>query len=288
MAWYHEIGSSIRSLATRRREDRELNEEVRFHIEMETKRNVQAGMSEVDARRLAVRSFGGAERYKDDVRDERGTSWLDETRSDIRFAARSLARRPGFTTVAALTLGLGIGATTTLFGVVKQVLLTPLPYTNPASLSMVWSAWKGFDQTWLSYDEWEGWKARVPSFADIGIYYDGSVTFDGDNPERIRTATVQASVFPILGVKPIAGRNFSAEEDRPNGPNVVMISYGLWQRRFSGDPSIIGKQVQISGRGTTVVGVMPNGFQLPIDYQAGPSEAWFPLATDAAQQGAVP
>lgn len=288
MAWYHEILSSLGTLVGRRRQDREMDEEVRFHLEMETRRNVEAGLPEPEAGRRARRDFGGVERHKDGVRDERGGSWLYDGWNDVRFAARSLRRRAGFTAIATLTLALGIGATTTLFGVVKQVLLTPLPYGHPGSLAVVWSAWKGFDQTWLSYDEWEGWKARIPAFADIGIYSDGSVTFDGDNPERIRTATVQASVFPILGVKPIVGRNFTAEEDRPNGPRVVILGYGLWQRRFSGDPSVIGKQVQISGRGTTVVGVMPNGFQLPIDYQAERSEAWFPLATDAAAEGAVP
>src|SRR4051794_25621934 len=105
MAWYHEIVSSARSLIGRGAEGREMNEEVRFHIEMETKRNIQSGMSDVVARQLAVRSFGGAERHKDDVRDERGTSWFEDSWSDVRFAWRSLARRPGFTIVAAITLG---------------------------------------------------------------------------------------------------------------------------------------------------------------------------------------
>src|SRR6185503_5377572 len=144
-------------------------------------------------------------------------------------------------------------------------------------------------QTWLSYDEWEGWKARIPAFADIGLYTDGSVTFDGDNPERIRSASVHMNVFPILGVKPIVGRNFTAEEDRPNGPSAVILGHSLWQRRFGGDPAVVGRRVQISGQPVTVVGVMPNGFRLPIDFGgAGPTEAWFPLATDATQQGAVP
>jgi putative ABC transport system permease protein len=288
MAWYHEILSSLGALVGRRRQDHEMDEELRFHIEMETRRNVEAGLSEDEARRQAMRDFGGVERHKDDVRDERGTSWLWDGWSDVRFAGRSLRRRAGFTAIATITLALGIGATTTLFGVVKQVLLTPLPYGHPESIAVVWSAWKGFDQTWLSYDEWEGWKARIPAFADIGLYQDGSVTFDGDNPERIRTASVHASVFPILGVKPVLGRNFTAEEDRPNGPNVVILGYGLWQRRFGGDPSIVGRNVQISGQGATVVGVMPADFRMPLDYANGLTEAFFPLATDAAQQGAVP
>jgi predicted permease len=289
MAWYHEVGYSLRSLTGRRRQESEMNEEVRYHIEMETQRNVQAGLRPEEARRRALIQFGGLEAHKDSVRDERGTGWFDDGWKDIRFAARSLRRRPGFTAVATITLALGIGATTTLFGVVKRVLLTPLPYENPESITMVWSAWKGFDQTWLSYDEWEGWRARIPAFADIGLFSDGSATFDGDAPERVRTATVHANVFQILGVRPLLGRNFTPGEDSPGGPSVVILGHALWQRRFGGDPSVIGRRVQISGGASTVVGVMPPDFRLPLDFgAAGRTEAWFPLATDAAQQGAVP
>jgi predicted permease len=289
MAWYHEIVSSLSALLRGRRQDRELDEELRFHVEMETQRYVESGLSPDEARRRARRDFGGLERHKDGVRDERGTSWFWDGWSDVRFATRSLLRRPAFTAIATLTLALGIGATTTLFGVVKQVLLTPLPYGHPESLAVVWSAWKGYDHTWLSYDEWEGWKARVRAFQDIGLFSDGSVTLDGDNPERVRSATIMANVLPILGVHPVYGRNFTADEDRPNGPNVVILGYDLFQRRFGGDPSVIGKQVQISGQGTTVVGVAPSGFRLPLDFGSdGATQAFFPLATDAAQNGAVP
>lgn len=289
MAWYHEIGYSLGSLVGRKRQEIEMNEEVRYHLVMETQRNIQAGMSPDEARRRALVQFGGVESHKDSVRDERGTGWLDDGWNDVRFAARSLLRRPGFTAVATITLALGIGATTTLFGVVKRVLLTPLPYANPSSIAVVWSAWKGFDQTWLSYDEWEGWKARVPAFADIGLFSDGSDTFDGDSPERVRTGTVHANVFPILGVRPFLGRNFTAEEDKPGGRSVVILGYALWQRRFGGDPSVVGRDVMISGQASTVIGVMPQDFRLPLDFgAAGRTEAWFPLATDAANEGAVP
>ncbi len=289
MAWYHEVASSLGSLVGRKREETEMAEEVRFHIEMETRRNIEAGMSEAVARQKATREFGGVERFKDDVRDERGTSWFEDASSDLRFAARSLARRPAFTTMSAITLGLGIGATTTLFGVVKQVLLTPLPYGNAEGIAVVWSAWKGFDQTWLSYDEWEGWKARVPAFADIGLFSDGFATFGGDSPERVRTANLHANILPILGVRPMLGRNFTAEEDRPNGAPVVILGYGLWQRHFGGDQSVIGRDVQVNGSNRRVIGVMPADFRLPLDFgTSGRTEAWFPLATDATQDGATP
>src|SRR5207237_9340820 len=126
-------------------------------------------------------------------------------------------RRAGLTTAATLTLALGIGATSAVFGVVRGVLLRPLPYGNPERIVAVWSAWKGFDRTWLSYDEWEGWKARVPAFSDIALYSDGAATIDGDAPERVRSAVVHASLFPILGVQPERGRGFSADEDRVGG-----------------------------------------------------------------------
>lgn len=289
MAWYHEIASSLAALVRRRRQDADMDEEMQFHLEMEMRRHIDAGMSEAAARRRARRDFGGMGRHKDDMRDERGASAFFDALSDLRFALRSLRHRPGLTAAATVTLALGIGATSTVFGVVKRVLLTPLPYDHPDRVVAVWSAWKGFEQTWLSYDEWEGWKARVPAFADIGLYSDGAATIDGDSPERVRSATVQASVFPILGIRLARGRGFSADEDLPGGPQVAVLSYELWERRFGGDPSIIGRDVQISGNARKIVGVLPPGFQLPLDYAAGErTDVYLPLATDAQNQGALP
>jgi predicted permease len=289
MAWYHEIASRLGALFGGRRQEREMNEELRFHIEMETRRNIESGLSEAEARRRALVDFGGVESHKDSVRDERGTSWLYDGWNDVRFAARALRRRPGFTTVATLTLALGIAATTTLFGVVKRVLLTPLPYGDANGVVVVWSAWKGFDHTWLSYDEWEGWRARIPAFADIALFSDGSATFDGDAPERIRVANVHANLFSILRVRPMIGRTFTAAEDQANGPRVVMLGYGLWQRRYGADPSIVGKEIRTGGQSFTVVGVMPPDFRLPLDFGAeGRTEAWFPLAVDPKTEAIVP
>ena len=176
MAWYHEILTAFDALTHRTREERRMNDEMQFHLDMEARQLMsEHGMSEDEARQAAKRAFGGVERHKDAVRDERGTSWLEELAQDARFGLRTLSRRPGFTTVASLTLALGIGASTALFGVVKAVLLTPLPYSRPEGIAVLWSAWKGFDQTWLSYDEYEGWKSDIRAFANVGNFSDGAV-----------------------------------------------------------------------------------------------------------------
>ncbi|HJU64667.1 MAG TPA: ABC transporter permease, partial [Gemmatimonadaceae bacterium] len=294
MAWYHSIGSALQALTHtifgRRQVERELDEEMRFHLDMEAERNRAAGMAPEVARRTAARDFGGVERYKEEVRDERGARWFEDLGQDVHYALRVLRRRAGFTVVAALTLALGIGATTTLFGVVKAVLLTPLPYGRPESVAVVWAAWKGFDQTWLSYDEWEAFTTEIPAFADIALFNDGSISFtDGDEPERVRAGFVTHNTFRTLEARPMIGRTFTPEEDRPNGPRVIVLGHELWQRRYGGDPTVVGRDVQIGGEATTVVGVMPRGFRLPLDFAAaGPSEAWLPLATDAASNSAAP
>jgi predicted permease len=288
MAWHHEIRSVGRALFNKRQDEVEMDEELKFHVDMEAARHEREGLAPDEARRRAIRSFGGVERYKEEVRDQRGTRPLEDLLQDARFGWRALRRRPGFTVVAALTLALGIGATTTLFGVVKAALLTPLPWGDANRLVGIWSAWKGFDRTWISYDEYEGYKYDVKALSDVAAYSDGAVTLnDGTGePERLRAGFVDRGIFRVLRVSPTLGRAFTAEEDRPNGPNVVILGNDVWQRRFGGDPAIIGKAIQIGGQATTVVGVMPASFRLPTDYGvAGATRLWFPLQTDATQSG---
>ena len=285
-----ELADAVRrALFGRRADERDLDDELLFHIESEARRLEASGLSEHDALREATINFGGVVRVKEEVRDQRGTRWLEDLRQDIRYAARSLMRRPAFTAVAVLTLALGIGATTALFSVVKAVLLAPLPYRNPESLAVIWSAWRGFDQTWLSYDEYEAYETEIPGIENAAIFQDASVNLtEGDQPERVRIGQVQEDVFRLLGVNPILGRGFTKEEDRPNGPNVIVIGHALWQRRHNGDSTVVGKEMQVNGQAFTVVGVMPEGFKLPLDFGGdGPTQAWLPIATDAAQNGAT-
>lgn len=209
---------------------------------MEARQREAAGLAPDAAQREARRAFGPVARYREEVWDERRASWLEHLEQDARFAWRSLRRRAGFTAIAVLTLALGIGATTTLFGVVKAVFLEPLPYTAPDGIAVVWSSWKGFDQTWLSYDEYEAYGAEIPAFADVGIFSDGAITLTGSGePERLRAGFVGANVFSILGVAPVAGRGFTSAEDRPGGARVIVLGHALWQRRFGGDPDIVGR-----------------------------------------------
>ena len=219
-----------------------------------------------------------------------GSSWFDDLSQDARFATRSLRRRPAFTFVAALTLALGIGATTALFGVVKAVLLEPLPYRDPAGVTQLWSSWKGFERTWLSYDEFELFETEIPAFANVALWSDGAVNLTGgDQPERVRSAAVTMDVFDVLGVPPMIGRSFTAEEDRPDGPRAAILSHEIWQRRFGADPAVVGRDVQVNGENIPIVGVMPAGFRLPLDYGAnGPTGIWLPLATNAEQTGGIP
>ena len=138
MAWYHALHTAFNALAQRSREERQMADEMRFHLEMETRwLMTEKGLPEHEAKRAAQRAFGGVEVHKDAVRDERGTSWLEDLAQDARFGFRTLRRRPAFTTVASLTLALGIGASTALFGVVKAVLLTPLPYGHPEGIAVL-------------------------------------------------------------------------------------------------------------------------------------------------------
>jgi len=285
-----ELAASVRRVFSSRDDDeRDLNDELRFHLESEAQRLEGTGLSPAEAWREATLNFGGIVRVKEAVRDERGTRWMEDARQDLHFAWRSLWRRPAFTVVAVMTLALGIGATTALFSVVKAVLLAPLPYGNPESVAMVWSAWKGFDRTWVSYDEYEAYETEIPGISNAAIFSDGAVNFtEGDRPERARVGLVQRDVFEVLGVAPMLGRSFTAEEDRPNGPNVIVLGYDLWQRRFNGDPAVVGRTIQVNGAASTVVGVMPPGFKLPLDFSSdGPTLAWLPLATDAADNGAT-
>jgi putative ABC transport system permease protein len=203
---------------------------------------------------------------------------------DLRFGARTLGRNPGFAAVAILTLALGVGANAAIFSVVNAVLLRPLPWSEPGRTVMIWSRWTAFEKTWVSDGEVNGYRKESRTVADVGAWDDGQVNLTGDGePERVSAGSVTANLFSVLGATPIKGRVFTPQEDVPNGPRVAIIGYGLWQRRYGGDPSMIGRTIQINGAAHEVVGIMPADFVLPTDFQnPAPSVLWTPNGWDSA------
>ena len=201
---------------------------------------------------------------------------------DLRFGARTLARNPGFAGVAVLTLALGVGANAAIFSVVNAVLLRPLPWNEPDRAVTIWSRWTAFDKTWVSDGEVNGYRKESNTLADVAAWGEGQVNLTGDGePERVACANVTANLFSVLGVSPIKGRVFTAAEDVRNGPRVVVLGYGLWQRRYGGDPNIIGRTIQVDSEPHEVVGIMPADFVLPTDFQnPAPSALWIPEGWD--------
>ncbi len=203
--------------------------------------------------------------------------------SDLRIAARTLAKRPGFTAVAALTLALGIGATTVVFSFVDAILLRPLPYADPDRLVLVWDVQPSLAQAPMSYPEYLDWRAQDRLFEATGALFRNRFSLTGDGePEQLTGARVSASFLPMLGVEPAVGRLFAAEEEGPGAPRVALLDHGFWQRRFGGDPAVIGRELTLDGEPTTVVGILPRGFSFGDD-----AAIWMPLRleTEEAPRG---
>ena len=203
---------------------------------------------------------------------------------DLRFGARTLARNPGFACIAVLTLALGVGANAAIFSVVNAVLLRPLPWSDPDRAVMIWSRWTAFDKTWVSDGEVNDYRRESRTLADVAAWDDGQVNLTGDGePERVAYGSVTANLFSVLGAAPLKGRVFTVGEDVPNGPKLVILGFGLWQRRYAGEPNIVGRVIHIDGAPYEVVGVMPSDFVLPTDFQnPAPSALWIPQQWDAA------
>jgi predicted permease len=203
---------------------------------------------------------------------------------DLRHAFRTFRFAPLWTGAAVLTLALGIGATTGIVSVLDAVLLEPLPYRDPDRRVMIWSRWRGFDKTWLSDAEVLDYRERCSTLADVAAWAAGQGNLVGDGePLRVGLARVTANVFSVLGVDPLFGRTFTSAEDLPGGPPAAVLGHTLWRQRYGGEPGVIGRSVDLDGVSYQVVGVMPDGFQLPTDFNVSatePSLLYLPLQID--------
>ncbi|HEY4231173.1 MAG TPA: ABC transporter permease [Thermoanaerobaculia bacterium] len=209
---------------------------------------------------------------------------MEDFIADVRFAWRGLRRSPGFAVAAILTLALGMGATTAIFSVIRAVLMSPLPYAQPERRVMVWSRWKDFPKTWVAVGEVADYRRAIPSFSSVAAWeIDQANLTGGGDPVRVGVAGITANTFETLGARPELGRGFTEAEDRPGGPPVIVLGYGVWQNRFGGDPGVVDQVVELDGVARRVVGVMPRGFALPTDFTedaAEPTQVYVPDQVD--------
>jgi putative ABC transport system permease protein len=276
MRWLARTARRVTFLGRRRALWLEMDDEMRQHLELEAADLERQGLSAAEARRRAMVAFGGVETMREAGWDARGISWLEDIGRDLRWACRSLRRAPAFTTMAVACMGLGIGATATIFGVVDGFLLRPLPYPDADRLVTIYSAnaERQIADANISRPNWVAWRERNRSFSQLGMWTWSTLTFSGDGePERVEAADVSQELFPLLGVEPILGRGFARGEDAPGRDRVLLLSHALWQRRFGGDPEVVGRGVTVDGLPYTVVGVMPPRFAFPAE-----GLAWRPLA----------
>ena len=212
---------------------------------------------------------------------------FDSLRQDVTGAIRGLIKSPGFAAASLITLALGIGATSAIFSVVKAVLITPLPYSQPERTVQIFTKWISFEKTWIADQEVVDFRTMSKTMTAIGAWGTGQQNLTGDgDPLRVGVGFVTANLFDVLGVRPMMGRAITPQEDVPNGPQVVVLGYPLWQSRYGADPNVVGRTVMINEVPVQVIGVMPEGFRLPTDFNdeaAQPTEMWRPVAWDMTQ-----
>src|SRR5262245_21448495 len=255
---------ALRTLLRRSEVERELDEELRHHIERQTEQNVRLGMNPEEARDAACKAFGGLEQAKERSRDARGVRRLEELWQDLSYGLRMLLKNPGFTFVAVLTLALGIGANTAIFSVMNALLLRPLPVKDPEELVLLANVSGAGLGASFSYPLYE--QLRDGSHSLSGLFASGAVSkrrlnAGGTESEFIRAQEVTGNFFSVLGVPALLGRTFTPTDDQAEHPQpVAVISHSFWQRRFGADPAVVGKMITFEDTPLTIVGVTPPGF----------------------------
>ncbi len=274
----------LRGIGRRADVDARFDEEVRFHVDQQTEKNERAGMPPAEARREALAMFGGVAGAKDQARAEARPAWIDGTLRDLRHGIRGLRRTPVFTMLAVLTIAVGIGATTAVFTVLNAVLLRPLPYRDADRLVEVTHRAPGLDLPGgvvnLATTQLVSYREHNTTFEAIGLWTRFNVTVTGDGPpEQIRCLQVTHDTLQALDVVPASGRPFTPADEAPGSPDTILLAHGFSQRRFGGDPSIVGRTILIDSRPRQVVGVMPQDFR----FLADEVDVLLPLQVDRSQ-----
>jgi predicted permease len=268
----------------------DIDAELQSHLQMHIDDNQRTGMSGEEARRRALIQLGGIEQTKQAVRERRGLPSVESLLRDVRYSMRTLWHTPGFTFVAILVVALGIGANVALFTVVRSMLLKPLPYRDSHRLVTVYEKNEGNQsesQSFLPVDagsfwEWQRAAQGMAEMAMVSPWQNYNVSAEGGKlPERIDAGWCSWNFFSLLGVQPALGRSFTADDDRPDAPATVLLSYSLWKRRYGGDPGIIGKTVLLDAQPYTVIGVLPASFVFTSNYGGNTIQVWTPVRHEA-------
>lgn len=274
MTTFRVIVARLRAMLTRQRLEQELDEELRTHLELSTAEHIRQGLSPDAARARAQRDLGCPVHVKEQWRDARGFTPLDDLLTDIRHGIRRLVTRPGFTAVALATLAIGIGANTAVFGIVHGVLLAPLPVAQGDRLVWLGAVGNGFQMS-VSIPNYYSWEDRNRAFETIGARRNLSFTLTGgDRPERLPGSQVIGDFFGVLGIPPLLGRTIRADETMRGAARLAVLGHDLWQRRYASDPGVIGEAIVLSGEAFTIIGVMPG------DFRFGQAQVWVPMGAD--------
>ena len=288
MTLWSRLQSWSRSVVRRSRLEGEMDSELRFHIEACAEDLIRRGVPREEALRRAKVEFGGMERVKEEGRDARGLGFLDTFSQDLRFSARLLRKSPGFTTIAVLTLAIGIGANTAIFSVVYGVLLDPLPYRDPSRLILLNETTPRVGTVSVSDPNFLDWRAQSHTFSQMAAVHQVGFNLSGiSQPESIGGEAVSPNFLSLLGVRPLLGRDFDASEEKSGAAPVVMLGYSLWQSHFGSDPSAVGRTVLFDGRSFTIIGVLPPNFRWTERVQfLEPIGTWVAANSDATDRGA--
>ena len=268
-----ELGRRLWTLLHRRHFEADLDEEMRLHRELREQEQMERGLSPTEAHYAVQRRFGNDLLLREESRDMWGWNWLEMLLQDVRYGLRQLRRNPGFTAAAVFTLAMGIGTTTALFTVVHSVLLEPLPFNDPARLLRLYehSSDDKFPYNNNAAGVFAEWKKQSSGFSDLALMGGGQYNLSsagGQLPEKVSAAECSWNLFPTLGAEPALGRSFTAADDQPSAPATVVLSWGLWKRRFGGDPSILGQSIHLDAKILRGAGGHAGMVRLPGPYHA--------------------
>src|SRR5262245_49713695 len=275
MEWFNILRARLRALFRRESVLQDIEEELRIHVEVETETNIKQGMPPDEARASALKNFGDPVRNTELGYDIRGGGWPETLWQDLRYGARMLMKKPGFTLVTVTTLALGIGANAAIFSFVNAVLLKPLPYPDPERIVSVWEKRPDGGSNYISTLNFLDWERQNRCFQFLSAIAPDTVTLTGSgSPEQLYVQRVSASYFKALGVDATLGRAFAASENEVGADLVVVLSNLIWQSRFGGDPKVIGRKITLDAKSYTIIGVLPANSTFDRTWAV----MWMPLA----------